>query len=264
MNKDAIHTSFGRNAAAYATSAVHARGQSLSRLVEMLQPQPDWRVLDVATGAGHTAFAFAPFVRSVVALDVTAEMLRETAVLAHQRALPNVATCQSPAEIMPFPAAAFDLITCRLAAHHFTSIPQFVAESARLLRPGGYLAVVDNVVPGSHLRGKKAQIQRDAGRYVNAFEKLRDPSHVRCLSLAEWAEQFRRAGFALTQQETLRETLDFGDYAARQRVSPANLLRLKAMLLQAPTAVADFLTPTHSGDRIEFCLTEAILVGKVG
>jgi protein-L-isoaspartate O-methyltransferase len=54
-----------------AAAAVHAQGPGLARLVELTQPQPEWRVLDVATGAGHTAFAFAPFVREVTAVDIT-------------------------------------------------------------------------------------------------------------------------------------------------------------------------------------------------
>ena len=66
---------FGRAAADYATSEVHAKGASLTRLVELTEPKPHWRVLDVATGAGHTALAFAPHVAKVTATDITEEML---------------------------------------------------------------------------------------------------------------------------------------------------------------------------------------------
>jgi len=70
-----VQTQFGANAEKYATSAVHAKGASLARLVELTAPQPDWRVLDVATAAGHTAFAFAPHVEWITAVDITPEML---------------------------------------------------------------------------------------------------------------------------------------------------------------------------------------------
>ncbi len=83
---------FGRAAADYAASGVHAYGYSLNWLIELTQPQPDWHVLDVATGAGHTALTFAPHVAQVVASDITAEMLSEAARLAQERGFTNFTT----------------------------------------------------------------------------------------------------------------------------------------------------------------------------
>ena len=82
MTKDLVQQQFGAHAAAYATSTVHAKGASLGRLVELVKPQPQWQALDIATGAGHTAAAFAPHVARVVASDLTEEMLEESAKLA--------------------------------------------------------------------------------------------------------------------------------------------------------------------------------------
>lgn len=255
-NLDQVQTQFGRTAAAYATSQVHAKGASLALLLQAAAPQPDWRVLDVATGAGHTALLFAPYVAQVVAGDVTFSMLRTTAELAAARGIGNVVPAGADAQALPFAAGSFDLVTCRLGAHHFPRVAAFVAEAARVLRPGGVLAVVDNVVPGG--RKKAAQA---VGRYVNAFDKLRDPSHQQCLSLYAWCDQLHEAGFVLQHEETLREALDFAAWTARMQVPPEDVLRLRVMLAQAPAGVADFLTPQFSGDRITFYLTEALLVG---
>lgn len=262
MGKQRVQEQFGASAAAYATSQVHAKGASLARLVELLRPQPAWRVLDVATAAGHTAFAFAPHVAHVVATDITPPMLAVAAQLAQDRAVTNISLQAADAENLPYIDASFDLVTCRIAAHHFPDVGRFLAEAARVLRPGGRLAVVDNVVPGSRLQGKKAQRQRDAGRYVNAFEKLRDPSHYRCLSLQEWEDILRTTGFELKHQETASKQIDFDDWSARMRVTADNHLRLRAMLLQAPEAVAEFLSPQAIGNKISFQLTEAILIGE--
>ncbi|MCA9998382.1 MAG: methyltransferase domain-containing protein [Anaerolineales bacterium] len=263
MSKQQVQQQFGANAAAYATSEVHAKGASLARLVELVQPQADWQVLDIATAAGHTAFIFAPHVAHVTASDLTPEMLTVAANLAQERGIPNVSFREADAEALPFANASFDLVTCRIAPHHFPNVAQFLAEAARVLRPGGTLAVVDNVVPGSKLHGKKGRLLREAGEYVNAFEKLRDPSHHRCLSLDEWEDGFRKAGFTLHHSETAFKAMTFGPWADRMQVSPDNKTRLKAMLVQAPTAVSEFLTPQFSEDRITFRLTEAILVGKL-
>jgi ubiquinone/menaquinone biosynthesis C-methylase UbiE len=82
MSKALVQEQFGASAADYAASAVHAKGESLARLVALTKPQAAWRVIDVATGAGHTALAFAPHVGHVVASDITEPMLAQTRKLA--------------------------------------------------------------------------------------------------------------------------------------------------------------------------------------
>jgi len=263
MSKQQVRAQFGANAAAYATSKVHAKGASLARLVELVEPQADWQVLDIATAAGHTAFAFAPYVAHVTATDITPEMIPVAQTLADEKGIANVTLQTADAEELPYENGRFHLVTCRIAAHHFPNIPQFMAESARVLKPNGMLAIVDNVVPGSRLRGKKAKLQREAGKYVNAFEKLRDPSHGRALSLHEWLDAFREAKFTMLHHETATKRMEFAPWAERMGASPATITRLKAMLMQAPQQVADFLTPLFTGDRIEFLLTEAILIGRL-
>ena len=263
MSKEQVQAIFGASADAYVTSQVHAKGASLDRLVELLAPQSDWQVLDVATGGGHTAFKLAPHVAHVIATDITSEMLVNTTKGAAERGLANVMTETADAENLPFSDAQFNVVTCRIAAHHFTDNGRFLSECARVLKPGGRLALVDNVVPGSRLRGKKADAKRTAGAYVNAFEKLRDPSHVRCLSVEAWTDLFVAAGFSDIHKETHRKKMDFDSWTDRLHVTPSDRIRLKAMLLQAPTAVADFLTPQTTGDRIEFYLSETIIIGRL-
>ena len=103
MSSTLVQKQFGAAAADYAASAVHASGPSLGRLVALVSPQPHWHVLDVATGAGHTALAFAPLVASVVASDITGEMLAEASKLAAVRRLANVETTRAEAGNLPFP-----------------------------------------------------------------------------------------------------------------------------------------------------------------
>lgn len=260
MSKELVQQQFGANAAAYVDSAPHARGASLSRLVQLVMPRADWRVLDVATAAGHTALAFAPHVAAVIGLDLTPQMLPLAAGLAAERGLGNVVFAAGDVEDLPFGDAVFDLVTCRIAPHHFPDAGRFIAEAARVLRPGSVFAVVDNIVPGSRLRGKKADRQREAGQYVNAFEKLRDPSHVRCLSYEEWLDALAAGGLTVETHETLDKRLTFETWAARH--TPEMQTRLRAMLLQAPAAAAAFLDPqTHTGVTT-FRLREGVFVAR--
>jgi len=252
MTKEQVRQQFGANAAAYATSKVHAKGASLARLVELVNPQPHWQTLDVATAAGHTAFVFAPHVAHVIASDLTPEMLLVAAKVAQEKDITNVTFKEADAEALPFANAGFDLVTCRIAPHHFPNVQRFIEEAARVLRPGGVLAVVDNVVP-----------EGAAGHYVNDFEKLRDPSHFRCLGLAEWVDGFQQAGFAVSNQETAWKELTFNDWALRMGATADVIAQLRELLLHAPVGVADFLQPRQTEDDIVFYLQEAIVIGSI-
>lgn len=258
-----VQQQFGDKAAAYATSTVHAKGASLGRLVALLQPQSDWRVLDVATAAGHTAHTIAPHVAHMVATDLTYAMLPQARQLARQQAIPNESYTTADAEQLPFAPGSFQLVMCRIAPHHFPNVAQFVRECARLLCADGVLAIVDNIAPHKRTRKKREQRAYRAARdYLNAFEKLRDPSHGRCLSLYEWEKTIVEAGLEWVHAETHRKKMAFRPWVQRMNVAPDNVTRLHAMLVQAPDLVLEFLTPEFEADKIDFYLHEAIMIGK--
>ena len=246
--KSLIQQKFGEAAADYAASPTHAAGPSLARLVELIDTKPTWRLLDIATGAGHTALAFAPQVAKVTASDITPEMLAETRKLAKARKAGNVVTAQASADDLPFPDTSFNLVTCRLAAHHFPDPASFVREAARVLIPGGLFALVDNVSPDD------AEL---AARY-NAFEKLRDPSHGCCLGLDEWRGIIHDAGLTSTKSEIMDQDIAFDPWVARMRCTAPTIARLKEMLQDGPLSV--YLRPRDSAAGLVFTLREAILV----
>jgi len=253
-NKTLVQRQFGANAAAYATSTVHAKGASLARLVELTQPRADWWALDIATGAGHTAFTFAPHVARVTASDLTPEMLTIAANLAKENGLGNVDFKEADAEDLPFDDAIFDLVTCRIAPHHFRDIDQFVRECARVLKPGGVLAIVDNIVPSD----------QEAADYINAIEKFRDPSHERCLSAEEWADSYRQAGITLLHAEEAKKAMNFEAWANNMNVSTEGRETLRGMLHDAPPSVREFLASTvDEGGKLTFFLSEGIFIGQL-
>src|SRR5579885_1430927 len=224
MSKTLAQEEFGRTAASYLTSAPHAKGRSLERLLALTSPQKTWRVLDVATGGGHVAYAFAPHVARVWASDITQEMLDLVKREAEKRGLANLRTAYAKAEALPFDEESFDLVTCRIAPHHFESIPAFLGEARRVLKPGGLLALVDNVVPAGSV-----------GDYINAFERLRDPSHLRAWTLPEWREALKSAKLAAAHEEQIYKTMEFSSWAARYDETMRSLL--KGMLTQVTPAV---------------------------
>lgn len=261
MAKSLAQLRFGKAAADYATSEVHAKGASLKRLIELTEPKPHWRVLDVATGAGHTALAFAPHVAKVTATDITDEMLAETRKLAKARGLINVKALTAKAEDLPFPDSSFDLVVCRLAAHHFDKLASFASEAYRVLMPGGMIGIVDNVAPDAAIvPGRTADELRHSAALFNAFKKLSDPSHVRCLGLLEWRKLLGDAGFTVMHVECLDKEIEFGTWAQRMRSSEATAARLNEMLRDEP--LRDFLKPRETASGPDFMLTEGIILAR--
>jgi ubiquinone/menaquinone biosynthesis C-methylase UbiE len=249
MNKTLVQEQFGKTAAHYLTSKPHAKGKSLERLVDLTAPQKDWRALDVATGGGHVAYTFAPHVARMWATDITQEMLDMVKAEAAKRGLSNIRTTYAKAEALPFEDGSFDLVTCRIAPHHFDSIPAFLSEVHRVLKPGALLALVDNVVPAGAV-----------GDYVNAFERLRDPSHLRAWTLDEWRTALEAAGLPPQHEEKIYKTMEFKSWAQRYDATMQALLR--AMLTQVTPAVKETLDPQGTSNDLTFRLCEGLFISK--
>lgn len=242
---------FGRNAANYATSTVHAKGASLGRIVEMIEPQAQWHALDIATAAGHTAFAVAEHVSSVVATDVTPEMLVVAEQMAAEKGIQNITFAPADAHALDFSNASFDLVTCRIAPHHFADPAQFVQEAARVLRPGGVFGLVDNLAPEDP----------ESAVWCDDFERRRDLSHLRCLPATEWITLLEQAGLTLTKFETMGKTMIFEPWADNMSVPTDVRVQLLADLAGADAAVTEWLRP-DLGDEPSFVLTEGLFVAS--
>ena len=239
-NEDAKFLSqqrFSKFSQSYVTSPPHAKGPELDRLVEIAQPQPDWRMLDIATGGGHTALKFAPFVKQVIATDITPKMLDAAQTFITSQGIENVVYEYADAEDLPFEAKQFDLITCRIAPHHFPDCPRFVREAARVLKSGGKLLVQDHVSPEDE----------QSARYVDAFQKLRDPSHSRTYSESEWVGMFREADLEVIHTEQIIKRHEFLPWVERQRCAPDVIQRLVSMIKEAPSGVVEWMQPQGFG-----------------
>lgn len=249
MTSTLAQKNFGANAREYITSKSHAQGASLDRMVTLSQPQPGWRMLDIATGAGHVAYAFAPHVGRVWATDITAEMLAIVREQAHARGLANLRVGYAKAEALPLEDESFDLVTCRIAPHHFDSIPAFLDETRRVLKPGGTFALVDNVVPAGTV-----------GDFVNAFERFRDPSHLRAWTMDEWREALTGHGFAIVSEEEISKDMEFSTWA--QRHDPTMRRLLLGMLAELTPTVREYLSPSHNQTGPTFRLREGLFIAR--
>jgi SAM-dependent methyltransferase len=241
---------FGSRAEAYLRSAVHAQSPDLTALVTLMRDRNDARVLDLGCGGGHVTFNVAPMVKEVVAYDLSPEMLEVVGCAAAGRGLRNVTTRQGAVEKLPFPDASFDVVLSRFSAHHWRDLDAGLREAARVLRPGGMLAIVDTVTSGVPL----------VDTYFQAIELLRDCSHVRNYSRAEWEAAIGRAGFQPRSATPFRLRLDFKAWVERMNTPPLHVEAIRS-LQAAVSALATrhFDTEADGSYRIDVALFEAIM-----
>ncbi len=250
--KAQVQAMYGAHAQAYTTSTVHAQGPSLERLVTQVAPRGHELVLDVATGTGHNALSFAPHVRHVIGLDLTPAMLAEACGLAQKRAIPNVGFFQGDSEHLPFASQSFDVVTCRVAPHHFPDVARALREMARVCRDDGCVAVVDNITPED----------AEACAYINAWEILRDPSHHWAYPLSQWRQFFAQAGLAIAYEEVTPKPMEFVSWATRMGISETAVAEVRRLLLDAPPLPRERLNPRLEAGKEYFDLTEALFIAR--
>lgn len=243
--------SFQPVAANYLTSVVHSNPRAIDRMIEVVQPHGGV-VVDVATGAGHTAYAFAPHVDRVVATDITDAMLKLTRDTATRRGITNLDAVYALAEELPFQTHALTGLTCRMGAHHFNDVPRFVSETFRSVKPGGWFLLVDTI----------GDDDDDADRMVDHLERVRDPSHRRNYRTYEWKDICSRAGFEVVHTEESWKAIEMEDWMERMNVPQSDRPHLREVVANARGKFADYLHPKTEDDKKFFHLKELLLFAK--
>ncbi|AXW63660.1 SAM-dependent methyltransferase (plasmid) [Ralstonia solanacearum] len=233
-----VDQQFGQVAQAYLTSTVHAQGADLDALAALARATPHANVLDLGCGGGHASFAVAPHAASVVAYDLSADMLGVVAAEGARRGLTQLRTQAGRAEALPFDDGTFDIVATRFSAHHWYDVRAGLAEARRVLKPGGRLAVVDIVAPETPLLDTLLQ----------TAEVLRDASHVRDYRIAEWQAMLTAAGFQPGTPRTWKLTMAFDSWIARIRTPQVRADAIRDLFDRAPDEARQYfaVVPDHS------------------
>jgi ubiquinone/menaquinone biosynthesis C-methylase UbiE len=233
---------FGSRAPVYATSQVHVSDDSLELIKSFIAPGTYGWAVDLGTGAGFTAFAMAEFSRRVLATDPTLPMLQQSRRMGQERQLGNLMVCQNAAEALPFANNSLDLVTSRVAAHHFANFGQALEEIQRVLKAGGVLVMADSVAP-----------EDDAvAEWMNDVELRRDFSHVKDRQVAEIEAMLAERGLDIVQQEYARIYLQFNDWVARTATPQEEITTLREDFLSASPSAREAFQIQAVGDDIHF------------
>lgn len=240
---------FGEMSAAYVTSAVHASGADLETIAARALVAAPRHAIDLGAGGGHVAYAMAPHAGRVTASDLSPQMLEQVAAEAARRGLANIGVEAAPAEALPFADGAFDFLACRFSTHHWRDAEAGLREARRVLKPGSPAIFVDVVAPGD----------ASADTHLQAVELLRDVSHVRDYTAAQWIGMLDRAGFTAREVRTGRLRMDFATWTARMRTPPERVAAIRALQAVAPAEVAAWFGIEADGSfTIDTVMIEAV------
>ena len=214
-----IQESFTAQGASFATQPWTADEERIARLVAAAKLKGNERVLDVATGPGYIAEAFAKAAREAVGVDLTAAMLAIAEARRVERGIANLSFRSSDVQQLPFAAGEFDIVVCRFAFHHFEKPARVLKEMARVCRKNGIVLVEDMI--GSEHPERLA--------YQDRFEKLRDPSHTNTLPLSSMFQLFREAGL---EAETVTMNNDLAPEVERWMATTKTRPERAALILQ--------------------------------
>jgi len=239
--QQAAQSQFSRQSHRYAQGHILENVEDVQAALETIHLPPVSRVLDVATGAGHTGLYLASLGHHVTLADISTSMLERAAEAAAKRNL-VVETRLHAAEELPYADASFDLVTCRVAAHHFSSPENFIHETARVLKSRGHFLLID---------GSVADDQPEAEAWLHAVEKYRDPSHHRLLSPRAW-NQLCQASTLNVMQTVLMpfKQPDLDWYFETAATSPENRTRVLALVANAPQSARDLFRLSEEDGKI--------------
>lgn len=240
---------YGPRAQDYLSSDVHRQGADLDQIEGELRDAAHARLLDLGCGGGHVSYRASPWVREVIACDVTPSMLATVQATAMERGLANLTVQQAPAERLPFDDAAFDVVVTRFSTHHWQDRDAGLREVRRVLKPGGRAIFIDVSAPQHALLDS----------WLQTLELLRDVSHVRNYRVSEWVSALSAAGFALESITPRRLPLRFADWVARTRTAELHVAAIRQLQAMAPDSVREHFAIEEDGS---FTLDTVTLVAR--
>ena len=246
----AILDQFTRQAVPFSIQQAHSQEAFLNLLLEMSGVGPEDNVLDVACGPGLVACAFAARAQHVTGIDLTPAMIARAQEIQREQGLTNLTWQIGNVLPLPFPDGAFSLVVTRYTFHHFLDPQAVLAEMVRVCRPGGTVLVADVTM---------APEKRD---FFDVEEKLRDPSHTRTLTPAEFLQMAEALKLREIRHQFVKSERNLEAHLKASFPNPGDGEKIRRLFREDIGKDALGLGAHWQGDQIHFAYPIMILVGK--
>lgn len=252
-HSDTIRHAFTLQADKYAANSTLANPARLAHLVETVNPSKNSLVLDVATGPGFVAEAFASVCRMVVGVDITRAPLEIARRHLHKQNHSNLHFQLADVGHLPFADAQFNVVVCRLAVHHFDNPARILSEMVRVCCEDGTVAIEDIIVSEHPVRAS----------YQNRFEKLRDPSHTKAQPLTRLLKLFADTGIEIEKVITDSLLQDVDKWLGNAYTPAKRAAGVKVLIERDAKEDLSGTDPFRNNDgRLQFRQRTAIVVGR--
>ena len=218
----------------------HRLGTDLGLAVEFAAPRGTERALDIGSGGGHMALALSPRVASVVLVDPVQAMLDASRRIFMEAGRGNAEFLRASAEQLPFESASFDIVSSRLAAHHFEDLDAAWQEVRRVLRASGTFVLIDTVAPDDP----------ESADFLHAMETLRDSTHRHTFNRDQWVRLTESNGFQVGRTEVVKKAHEFEPWLERGGEDAATMDLVRARFASAPAAAVAALDITVRDARV--------------
>jgi ubiquinone/menaquinone biosynthesis C-methylase UbiE len=253
-HQDRILDQFTRQATPFSTAGTITDTNALRMIVQAAAPRPGDTLLDVACGGGIVVCGFAPHVGHATGIDMTPAMLERAKQHAEENGIGNVTWDRGDVTSLPYADGSFDIVVTRFSMHHFLDPLGVLREMVRVCTPGGRVVVVD--MYASDDPAKAAE--------WNRAEKLRDPSHARCLTLGELKGLYGTAMLPAPRATFYELRDEIRNLLARSFPNPGDDVKIIEMFAASAEDDRLGIPVRRAGERIEYAYPVAILVAERG
>lgn len=251
-HQELILDQFTKQAIPFATAPGIKDEEALKLVVEFSEAGADDTVLDVACGPGLVVCAFAQVVRHARGIDLTPAMIAQAQVLQNEKCLTNVSWQVGDILPLPYDEASFSFVISRYAFHHFLDPDAILVEMRRVCTPGGRVVVIDVM----------ASPDPEKAEAYNRMEKLRDPSHVRGLTLNELEALFVSKGFSTPRKTFYRVESELDDTLRRSFPNPGDADEIRRIFLEAVGNDGLGMGVRREGDKVRFAYPIVVLMAE--
>lgn len=247
---EAIVQQFTKQAIAFTNMPIHSNKDAFKLLFRLTKVSPQDSVLDVACGSGLFACTFAELAHHVTGIDLTPAMIERAQLLQQEKQLNNITWQIGDVLPLPYKDASFSLVITRYSFHHFVAPQAVLAEMKRVCVPGGKVVVVD-VAP--------ALDKVDA---YNHMEKLRDPSHIKALTVDELQAMAQQVGLVNLKIGFYSLEIELEKQLQASFPNSGDADRIRQLFIEDLTTDNLGVSSHMRGNEIYFTYPIAVIVGE--